>query len=251
MDRKKFIKGLLGTITSFALMDSLIASNAINPKIRPLTEHWAILIHEYCSDLKKDAIDPVEWQSLIHELYQKIDLTELVQFIDFDRLLKGFEYPDLGVSTKMVRFPKLTGLPERTSYVKKVFGMQRDRAIIPHGHSNMSSAHLILKGEMHLRNYDKIAQDKERMIIRPTVDKIIYPGDSSSISDDKDNIHWFIANSETAFTFDVIVLDLNEQPYDIHNLDMYAKEEHGDGTLGVPILDVETALQKYGKETHH
>lgn len=251
MDRKSFLKGLLTTISSYALMDSLYAGDSFSNKIKPITDHWAIYVNEYCSDLKKGAISPLEWQSLIQELYQHIDQTELLRFIDFERLTKSFQYPDRGVATKGVRFPSLHGLPEKTAYIKKVFGMKRDRAIIPHGHSNMVSAHLILKGEMHLRNYDKVQQDKERLVIRPTVDKIISSGESSSISDDKDNIHWFIANTETAFTFDVIVLDLNGEPYDIHNLDIYEKEKLSDGTLSVPILDVETALKKYGKETHH
>ena len=64
-------------------------------------------------------------------------------------------------------------------------------------------------------------------------------------------MHWFIANSETAFTFDVLMLDLKEKEYDIHNLDIYKKQNLSDGTMRVPIMDVETALKKYGKETHH
>ena len=128
--------------------------------------------------------------------------------------------------------------------------MKKDRAIIPHGHSNMASAHLILKGEMRLRHYEKIRQEKQSLIIKPTIDRIAKPGDSSSISDEKDNVHWFIANTETAFTFDVIMLDLNEKPYDIHNLDIFEKQDLSDGNMQVPILDVETALKKYGKQHH-
>ena len=104
---------------------------------------------------------------------------------------------------------------------------------------------------MHLRHYDKIRIEDETMIIKPTVDKIISRGESSSISDDKDNVHWFIANSESAFTFDIILLNLDEKEYDIHNLDIYEKEDLYNGSYRVPVLDVDTALKKYGKETHH
>ena len=89
------------------------------------------------------------------------------------------------------------------------------------------------------------------MFIQPTVDKVIARGDCSTMSDDHNNVHWFIASTETAFTFDVIVLDLNGASYDIHNLDIYSQETTPAGLLRVPILDVETALKKYGKETHH
>jgi hypothetical protein len=250
MNRGEFTKGILASVTSFALLDALFAFNAIGKSIKPITDHWAIKLNEYCSDLKTDSITTIQWQQRIEELYTKIELEEILKFIDFDNLIKGFEYPDLGVSTKPVKFPKLNGLPERTVFVKKIFGMKKDRAIIPHGHSNMASAHLILKGEMYLRHYEKIQQDGQNMIIKPSVDRIANVGESSSISDEKDNVHWFIANSETAFTFDVIMLDLNDKSYDIHNLDIYESEDLKNGTLKVPVLDVQTALKKYGKQHH-
>lgn len=250
MERREFTKGILATVTSFALMDSLFAFSAIGKSIKPITDHWAVKLNEYCSDLKTDSVTTLQWQQKIEELYSKIELEELLKFIDFDNLIEGFKYPDLGVSTKTVKFPKLDGLPERTVFIKKIFGMKKDRAIIPHGHSNMASAHLILNGEMHIRHYEKIQQDGKNLIIKPSIDRIAKIGANSSISEDKDNVHWFIANTETAFTFDVIMLDLNHKSYDIHNLDIYESEDLKDGTFKVPILDVETALKKYGKQHH-
>ena len=47
------------------------------------------------------------------------------------------------------------------------------------------------------------------------------------------------------------MIDLNGKSYDIHNLDIYEKQNLSDGTMRVPLLDIETALKKYGKETHH
>ncbi len=251
MNRRDFNKNIIYSVMSYSLMSSLFSANSIENKVKPITQHWAKRLNEYCSDLKKNSITIEEWRNLIGQLYQQIELKDLLQFIEFENLTKGFEYPDLGVNTKMVKFPKLEGLPKRTAFIKKIFGMKKDRAIIPHGHSNMVSAHLILQGEMHLRHYDKIRIEDEMMIVKPTVDKIIQVGDSSSISDDRDNVHWFIANSNAAFTFDVIMVNLNEKKYDIHNLDIYEKEKLSDDNLRVPILDVNTALKKYGKETHH
>ena len=251
MNRREFNKELLNTVVNFALIDTLFMYNAFGNNIKPIVNHWAIRLNEYCSDLRIESITTYEWQKLISELYREIDLNEILKFIDFDNIIKGFQHPELGVNTKTVKFPKLTGLPEKTAFVKKVFGMKKDRAIIPHGHSNMTSAHLILNGEMHLRHYEKIRQEEQNLIIKPTLDKIVKVGDSSSISDEKDNIHWFVSNTETAFTFDVIMLDLKNKPYDIHNLDIYEKKDLKDGTFRVPILDVEKALKKYGKETHH
>ncbi|MCB9081059.1 MAG: hypothetical protein H6555_05030 [Lewinellaceae bacterium] len=250
MDRREFTKDVFAAVTSFALLDSLFAFNAITNPIKPILDHWAIRLNEYCRDLNNQSITATEWQSQVEALYTQIELADILKFIDFANLTKGFTYPDLGVNTKPVNFPKLTGLPERTAFVKKIFGMQKDRAIIPHGHSNMASAHLVLKGEMHLRHYEKISTEGHHLIIKPTIDKVLRTGGCSSISDEKDNVHWFIANTPSAFTFDVIMLDLQGKPYDIHNLDIFAGKGLSDGTFKVPILDVETALKKYGKNHH-
>lgn len=251
MDRRVFTKKLLATVTSYALLESVFAHQAFAPAIKPITNHWAVRLHEYCADLKKQSISPTEWQDHVEQLFNNINIQDVIQFIDFERLMTGFSFPDLGVNTKPVRLPKLSGLPENTAFVRKIFGMKKDRAIIPHGHSNMASAHLVLRGEMHLRHYEKIRQEERNLIIKPTIDRSIGLGESSSISDEKDNVHWFVANTETAFTFDVIVLDIGDKHYDIQNIDIYASQNLSDGTLRAPILDVATALKRYGKETHH
>lgn len=251
MNRRQFGKNLLGTVVSYSLMEILFERNAFGASVKPILKHWSIRLNEFCSDLKKGTISPGEWQEQIDILYNTIELPELLKFIDFENLRRGFQYPDLGVNTKNVKFPKLDGLPENTLFVKKIFGMKKDRAIIPHGHSNMSSAHLVINGEMHLKQYEKIRQEDNNLIIKPTIDKLVSLGVSSSISDEKNNVHWFRAKTETAFTFDVIMLDLKGKQYDIHNLDIFQKVDLSDGTLRVPILDVEAALKKYGKETHH
>jgi hypothetical protein len=251
MDRRYFSKQLLKSITSFALLDTLLSCNAVTTAAKPITDHWAKRLHEYCFDLKKQTLTVTEWQTNVETLFNEIELKDLLSFIDFAHLTKGFEFPELGVNTKPVKFPTLEGLPEKTIFVKKLFGMKKNRAIIPHGHVNMASAHLILQGELHLRHYEKIRQEEQHLIIQPSIDKMAKVGDSSSISDEKNNVHWFIANTDAAFTFDVIMLDLNAKPYDIYNLDMYKKQELSNGTLSVPIVDVETALKKYGHESHH
>ena len=53
MDRRKFTKSMLATVASFKLMDSFFAFNAIGKHIKPITDHWAIQLNEYCLDLKQ------------------------------------------------------------------------------------------------------------------------------------------------------------------------------------------------------
>jgi len=250
--RRQFCLTLLGTVAAHALLSSCTATpQVVSSKVEPVLKHWAIGLNEYCADLKTSKLSQIEWQSAVETLFGRIDLPELLKFIDFESLRKGLKYPDLGVSTANVTLPTLDGLPKDVVFLKKIFGLKRDRAIIPHGHSNMSSGHLILEGEFDLRHFEKVSQTKQHLTIRPTIERKAAAGSFSSISDERDNVHWFVATSEYAYTFDVIMLDLNGKRYDIHNLDIEKAEKSANGELRAPIIDVQAALRKYGKGSMH
>ena len=89
------------------------------------------------------------------------------------------------------------------------------------------------------------------LVVKPTVHRIAKVGDASSISDERNNIHWFVANSAHAFTLDVIMLDLGGKQYDIQNIDIRDGEILSDGLIRAAKMDVDSALKKYGKESHH
>jgi hypothetical protein len=132
--------------------------------------------------------------------------------------------------------------------------LKQGRAIIPHGHKNMVSAHLVLKGEFELRHYDKVKDEAEHIIMAPTIDTLAKAGEASSISDDKNNIHWFITRSDHAFTFDMIMTNIDPnfgKAYDIENIDPAEAEKLSGNLLRVKKLSVDEALRKYGKEMHH
>lgn len=252
--RREFIQQSFNAVCSYFLFESLFARDLFAQAVQPIIKHWAHQLDDLCRDLRSNALTLVQWQEQVETLLNRIELKELLQFIDFEKLTRQFDFPDLGTATKPVSFPKLQGLPSEYAFHKKIFGLQQGRAIIPHGHKNMVSAHLILKGEFELRHYDKISDDGDHLIIKPTIDKIAQAGSSSSISDEKNNIHWFKTRSETAFTFDVIMTNIDPRhgkPYEINNIDPLMAEKLSGNLLRVRKLEVEEALKKYGKEMHH
>lgn len=251
MSRRSFQKHLLSLLASHALLGTAWESKAVSFQIAPVVRHWILQLNEYCKDLKLEKMPFLVWQNQVEKLLRNVPLEELIQFISFDQLIQGFSLPDKGVKTKPVVLPKLSDLPTDTLFVKKIFGMKKDRAIIPHGHSHMASAHLVLSGQMHLRHYDKTHQNHTHCWVAPSQDRMVGPGSCSSISDERDNVHWFIAQSEVAFTLDIIMLDLHQQSYDIQNLDMYEAVPESNGSLRAPIMNVEEALEKYGHHQHH
>src|SRR4029079_4159626 len=76
----------------------------------------------------------------------------------------------------------------------------------------MATAFLILKGDFRGRHYDRVEQDKTHMVIRPTIDRKFTGGECSTVSDFKDNVHWFQAQSETAFIFNIHVDGIDPNP---------------------------------------
>lgn len=254
MDRRKFTQKISQSIVGFAFLETFITQDLFAQKIKPVTLHWAQELNTICQDMKTHQISQTLWQQKVEELLQKISLADLMKFIDFERLIRTMKYPNLGVTARMIRFPRLAGVPPRTVFTKKVFGMKKGRAIIPHGHNNMSSAHLILKGAFEVKHYDKIKESAREMIIKPTIHQVGKAGGATSISDEKDNVHWYKALSDKAYTFDIIMFDLNPvygKPYHISNIDPDAGKNIGKGLIQVPKLSVQQALKKYGKDSHH
>jgi hypothetical protein len=76
--------------------------------------------------------------------------------------------------------------------------------------------------------------------------------DFSTQSSNRNNIHWFTAESSTAFTFDVIVQYLDpDQPCGRDYVDPLNAQKLGDGSLPVQRLLQEDAENMYGGSDHH
>ena len=116
ISRRTFGKFSFGAIVSHAVMETLFSQHALAKTVVPIVDHWVKQLNEFCSDMKTQQISQKVWQEYTEALFQQIELKELLQFIDFDRLTKQFEYPDLGVGTKYVKFPKLEGIPQKTVF---------------------------------------------------------------------------------------------------------------------------------------
>ena len=251
MDRRTFTRSFIETVASFSLFQTVFSTNALSNAISVATSNWVKQLNEMSLDLKNGTITPLMWQENLEKLFNLLPPEELMAAINFEQLVAGFEYPDLGVHTKRSNFPGLTDIPDNLAFTRKVFGMKKNRAIIPHGHRNMASCHYVLKGEFLLKHYDKIEEDETHMIIMPTIEEVGKVGSHSSISDEKNNIHWLRATTDVAFTFDVIVVDLGGAKWEVDNIDPYEAETINGNLIRAPKLDVEEALEKYGHEMHH
>ncbi len=209
LTRRDFAKQTVGSLLVYSLLETLGRHDLFGDEVKPMTAKWLADVNHLGKDLKDQKLGPVEWQSKVEELFSQVDLPDLLRFLDFDRLAAGAKLVDNGALNLRVTFPKVEGLPSEYVFGRQIFALKKDRSVVPHGHDNMATAFLVLGGNLRGRHYDRIRDEKEHMVIKPTNDKEYGPGEPSTISDVKNNVHWFQALSEPAFIFNIHVLSLN------------------------------------------
>ena len=241
MYRPAVNRRVFATIVSVAFVDAVFTHRLLRAAPPRSAKRWLRMVHELCRDLRTDALDATQWDTAIRALHDKLPVDDLVALLDLDAVAKRFTYPERGVVTRDPVLPKLAG---GYSFIGRIFGMAKGRAIIPHGHRNMVSAHRVIGGELHLRQYDRVRGDAAHLWLRPTVDEAAELGSTSAITPAANNVHWLIATTDRAFTFDVIVAGIGGDT-GIDNLDIHRATKDGD-LLRVPMLGVDAALAKYG-----
>jgi hypothetical protein len=250
--RRDFAGSILKTLVTYSLFDALVASNAFGATLLSEAKRWSHQINEISNDLRARKLSSTEWQDRVEQLLSGVDLPDLLTRIEFDQLQRGFDLPESGANWVNLNFREMLGYPDKLSYTARIFGMKKGRSIVPHGHHNLVSCHLVVKGDLHVRNYERLRDEAEALIIRPTIDKAISIRDCSTQSSLRNNVHWFTALSSAAFTFDVFVQDLDQdQPSGVDFIDPEHAESLGDGTLRARRLQADEARKLYGGGVHH
>jgi hypothetical protein len=177
-------------------------------------------------------------------LFSNLPLKEVLGAIDFDRIKSDIrEYPPDRAATRDINFG------HDVSYTPRLFALKNGTAIVPHGHHNMVSMHLVLEGEFHLKHYDRTDDGPSHTILWPTIDRVSRAGDFSSISDHRDNVHWFRTLTDRAFTFDVIVAGITPGTDGrglIDYVDPLGGEVMADGRIRARRIGSEEAFRTYG-----
>ena len=209
ISRRAFTQGTLGSLLTYSLLETLSATDAFGAEVKPITAQWLSEVNEVSQELKGQPLEQVQWQQQVEALMKQVELPELLKFIDFEKLTANIPFRDKGERSLRPRLPQVEGLPTKLVFGHQVFALKKDRSVVPHGHNNMATAFLILQGDFHGRHYDRLEDGDDHMIIKPTIDRAFKAAEYSSISDYKDNVHWFKATSDTAFIYNIHVLNLD------------------------------------------
>src|SRR5579863_4371342 len=248
LSRREFAQQTLGSVLTLSLLETLFQCDAFADEFKPATVKWLADVNQLGWDLKDQKLKQVDWQKKIEELYQQADVADFLRLIDFDKLTRNITLADRGARSLQPQLPKVEGIPEKLAWGRQIFALKKGRSVVPHGHNNMATAFLILKGSFRGRHYDRIENEKEHMIIRPTIDRKFTVGECSTVSDDKDNVHWFLALDEPAFIFNIHVMGINpdnSEPTGRIYLDPNG-EKLKDGLIRARRVDYDEVNRLYG-----
>jgi hypothetical protein len=239
---------MLGGALTFSMVSALCGASVLRAAVRPTVVKWLSEVEELSSGLKGRRLRPSEWQSKVEELFHRVELKELLRSINYDELIKAPLFPEDHESALELEFPQVEGLPAELTYIPMFVAFRKGRAIVPHGHRNMVSMHMVLEGEVHARHYERHGGDDSFMIIEPALDKTFARGELSTVSDERNNIHWFKAVSAPVFMFNVAVfgLDGTKNFSGRDYIDPLGAEKLGDGRLRARRIAYEEALKLYG-----
>jgi len=249
ISRRGFLEAGLTSLLAVSFLEALRAADAVPKAVSPILEDWLRGLHMRAADLKAGAIPARDWQAETGALLERVPLEDLVRLVDLERLLKTVELPDDRATTRDPAFPPLEGVTGPSPHIRRVFLMQKDRAIVPHGHRNMASGHLVIHGSLRVRHFDRVHDEAAHLVLRPTIDRESRPGLATTVSDARDNVHWLVATSDVAATFDVIVTGLDPaRPTEFMDfVDPRRGEPLGDGTIRAPRLGPDEVFRLYGK----
>ncbi len=208
LTRRDFHQHTLGSLLTWSLLETLFSGEAFSKEVKAIAAKWLAELNAMSQDLKAKKLDQIQWQKQVEQLYATVDLPELLKFIDFEKLTSNIKTKDRGELSLRAKLPSVEGLPTNLVFGHQVFALDKERSVVPHGHDNMATAFIILQGDFRGRHYDRLEDEPAHMIITPTIDRNFGPGEYSTISDMKDNVHWFQANCDRAFIFNIHVMSV-------------------------------------------
>jgi hypothetical protein len=246
--RRDFTRQALQSLTAVALIEGLSGHRLFGKDVQPIIDDWFRELHAISKDVADHRLKDVEFQKSLEALYGRVDLPALLKTLDFERMAAGVDYPAVGARSLPPDFSRVSGLPTNLVFGRQIFAMAKGRSVVPHGHDNMATGFLVLQGTLRGRHWDRVEDHKDHYLIRPTIDRNFKPGEFSTVSDHKDNVHWFTAESEHAFIFNIHVNhsdpESSKQPGRVY-IDPLGEKVSG-GQIKAPKITYGKANRLYG-----
>ena len=160
------------SLTALVLIEGLWSRRLLGNDVTPILDAWFKELNAISQDVHDHRKKDVEYQQALERLYKRVDLNALLKTLDFDALASTIKFPEVGAKSLPVDFSHVGGLPAKLPFGGQIFAMRKGRSVVPHGHDNMATGFLVLKGDFRGRHYDRIEDHPDHYIIRPTLDRV-------------------------------------------------------------------------------
>ena len=92
--RRSFNCKLLGALMTYGLIETVFGRDLFADAVKPVIRKWLLELHQLSKDLKDQKVKDLDFQARLEDLYKRVDLAELVAFIDLDKAAKDVKFPD-------------------------------------------------------------------------------------------------------------------------------------------------------------
>lgn len=252
--------GMAALGTSLGGIASAMGQECDKPGAKPTpveVNQWLTGLYQNAAKLRSRDISGLQWQEAMDRILGSVPMNELKRRLDFASLAKEIPKRMSADRTELFHRVELPGSsdpitadgrePHRV-LITKVAYIRKGRSIPPHGHSNMASAFLCLSGQFEIRQYDRLEEQDQHMIVRESVhQKNAGVGTWSSISDYRNNVHWLTAKTDDCFLFTSKLINLEEDRKlkGRINIDVKRAKALGSQTLKAPKITSAEARALY------
>jgi hypothetical protein len=247
--RRDIVRSVLTGLPAYALLAEIApirSAFASDFDVR----RWIDRHQEIALGLARGELSAGQWQTEVEALSSAVDLPKLIDEIGRARTVAVGRGTSTDPVKRTIRFVEATGEPRKLRYGTALFTFGLDDVVTPHAHRHMVSAHLIIDGMFRVRTFDRLRDEDGAIVIRPATDGIVRVGDVSTMSSERNNVHWFVPQSDRAATFDVVVaaLDKGEASSKLEAVDPVRAIRLADGSLRAPILSFEVSSKLYTRD---
>jgi hypothetical protein len=224
-------------------------------RTRQQTLQWFRELRVAARELRACKISPLQWQEAMDELFATVPLEGLCRQLGFDEL-KGkivekmpAERGEFFYRVVIPGTPRASRHEPKRALITKVAHVRKGCSIPPHSHSNMVSAFLCLSGEFDVQQFDLLEDRPHHLLVRRTThEPRAGAGSWTSISDERDNVHWFTAKTDDCFLFSCKLnnLEAGKQFRGRAMIDIVRAETVGADTFLAPKITASEAAAIYG-----
>ena len=247
VSRRQFAQTCFGSLLTFSLVKSLSDAAALASPIKAFAHTWVMEMERVTKAMRARTISQKQWQRDIEALLARVDLKDLLRAIDYDALVKRTVFQPMHETVLEVNLGKSQSGGDEYSFAPFFYAMKKGTAIVPHGHKNMATMHLVLSGEAQALHYDRVGEDRDHILIKPVSDVVAKAGDASTVSDESTNVHWFKPVGERVYMFNVGVfaIDSTKAFTGREYLDPLGGEKESNGIIRARRLNQEAAYKRY------